>query len=268
MNIKLISIVIPFIFGFIGCSSSELMISNPVKNITIDGNQEDWNGKLKYFEDEQVAIGFQNDEENLYLCLVSSNKSNTMEIMTLGLTVWFEPENGEETIGLQYPKQMDRIARHSQMGKSQNQNNNSDLKMTINTMMQNQGEFVLVDEDKEILYASPIGSNDGYEIKIGAVNRQFVYEAKIPIGNNSQAQMPIDIFPDEKFSIEFETGELNIEGMRKNGDMQSSNMREGGGGMRGGGDGMRGNMQEGGRPGNNRMGTKSFKLDVEVKLSK
>ena len=92
--------------------------------------------------------------------------------------------------------------------------------MTITALMQNQGEYILVDENKEILYASPIGSNDGYRIKVGAIDNQFIYEARIPIGNNSQAQMPINIFPNEKFTIEFETGEFDIEEMKKNGEMK------------------------------------------------
>ncbi|MCK5455706.1 MAG: hypothetical protein KAI45_01190 [Melioribacteraceae bacterium] len=266
MNKKIILIVGLSLINFIGCSSSEVMLSSAAESkIVVDGNHEDWNGKLKYYEDEQAAIGFQNDEENLYFCLATSNKSSVMKMMTLGLTIWFEPANDEQIIGLQYPKKMDETNMKDLMGKNRNQNNNSDFEVTINTMMQNQGEFLLVDEDEEILYASPIGSNDGYEIKVNAVGQQFVYEAKIPIGNNSQAQMPINIFPNEKFTIEFETGEFDMEAMKKNGGMQSGGMGQGGGGgMQGG----RGSMQSGGRGGSSRIGMERFRLDVEVKLAK
>ncbi len=253
------------LISLIGCSSSEVILSSaPESKIVVDGNHEDWNGKLKYFEDEQVALGFQNDEENLYLCLVSANKSSVMKMMTLGLTIWFEPANDEQIIGLQYPKKMVGTNMKDMMGKNRNQNNDSDFEVTINTIMQNQGEFLLVDEDEEILYASPIGSNDGFKIKVGVVNNQFVYEAMIPIGNNSQAQMPINIFPNEKFTIEFETGEIDIEEMKKNSGIGQG----GGGGMQGGEQGMRGNMQSGGRGGSSRMGMERFRLDVEVKLAK
>jgi len=271
MNKKIFLIVGLSLISFIGCSSSEVMLSSATESkIVVDGNHEDWNGKLKYYEDEQTAIGFQNDEENLYFCLVTSNKSNVMKMMTLGLTIWFEPANDEQIIGLQYPKKMDGNNLKDLMGKNRNKNQNSDFEVTINTMMQNQGEFLLVDEDDEILYASPIGSNDGFKIKVGAVGQQFVYEAKVPIGNNSQAQMPINIFPGEKFTIEFETGEFDMEEMKKNGGMQSGGMGQGGGGggMQGGGQGMRGNMQSGGRGGSSRMGIERFRLDVDVKLAK
>ncbi len=255
--------------SFVGCSSSVLMLSNAASSkIIVDGNQEDWDGKLKYFKDEQTAIGFQNDDDNLYFCLVTHNKPSVMKMMTLGLTIWFEPISGEQIVGLQYPKRMDKIASQNLMGKNRNQDNRSDFEMTVNTLMQNQSEFLIVDEDEEILYASPIGSSDGFEIKVNVVNQQFIYEAKIPIGNNSQALMPINIFPNEKFRIRFETGGIDLDELTKDGGSQASRMGQNYGGMYGGEQGGRGTMQGGGRVGVSRMGLERFKLNIEVKLAK
>ena len=70
MNIiKLFSVMVLVVL-LVGCGSSELLISNSATNIKIDGNQEDWEGKLTFLEDEKVALGFLNDDENLYFCLV------------------------------------------------------------------------------------------------------------------------------------------------------------------------------------------------------
>ena len=82
MDKKIILVISLSLISFIGCSASEIMTSNSAGKIVIDGNQEDWNGKLKYFEDERAAVGFQNDEENLYLCLVTSNKSSAVKILS------------------------------------------------------------------------------------------------------------------------------------------------------------------------------------------
>jgi len=264
MNIiKLFSVMVLVVL-LVGCGSSELLISNSATNIKIDGNQEDWEGKLTFLEDEKVALGFLNDDENLYFCLASADKATVMKIMSLGLTVWFEPENGEAT-GLQYPKRMDQVSPRGLMGMNREKRNKSDFDVTVNTMMQNQGEYAVLDEDEEILYVAPIGSNDGFELKAGAANQQFVYEAKIPIGNNPLAQIPINIFPNEKITIRFQSGEIDMDEMRKNGGMQGggSGMRGGGGGMSGGG------MQGGGRgrqPGGMKVDRVNF--DVDVKLSK
>ena len=268
MNVKIISIISLFLLSFVGCSSSELMVSSSVNNITIDGNHEDWSGKLKYYEDEKVAIGFQNDDKNLYFCLVTSDRANAMKIMAFGLTVWFEPENGEQEIGLQYPKRTDGAQTRSLMGMNRNNEQNSNFEAIVNSMMQYQGEYLLVDEDEKIFYEAPLGSSDGYKIKIGAANQQFVYEAKVPIGNNDLAEIPINIFPNENATIRFETGEIDLDEMRRNGGMQQQGMGKGGSGMQGGGQGGRGSMQSGGSGGSSRMGMDGLNFDVEVKLSK
>lgn len=268
MNVKIILVTWLFLIGIIGCGSSELVISNMADNITIDGNHEDWNGKLKFFEDEKVALGFQNDQKNLYFCLVTSDRQTAMKIMLFGLTVWFEPENGDQEIGLQYPKKMENISPRRLMGMMGNKRGKYDFDVTINTIMQSQGEFSLINGDDEIIYSSPIGNNNGYEIKVGGTNQQFVYEAKIPIGNNSLAQFPINIFPNEKVEIEIETGEIDISELRESGSMlpgleKGSGMSgrgPGGGGMRGGG--------KGGRAGGGSTFMEKLRLDVELKLAK
>ena len=267
MNIKIVLIAGLLLFGLIGCGWSELMVSKiPGSKIVVDGNHEDWTGKLKYFENERVAVGFQNDEDYLYFCLVTADKANARKIMALGLTIWFQPSGDEETIGLLYPLRMDNVSPKNLLGMNRNKNVNSDFELTVNRMMQNQGEFELVNDDDEILYSAALGSNDGFKIKVGVVNQQFIYEAKVPIGNNELAQIPINVFPNEKISIQFETGEIDMEEMKQNGNMRSPGMGQGGGGMQGGGG--RGAMQSGSHSGKSRMGLERFKLDVDVKLAK
>jgi hypothetical protein len=81
--------------------------------------------------------------------------------------------------------------------------------------------------------------------------------------------MPINIFPEEKVIIEFETGEIILGEMKKNGGMQQGKGGGQSGGMQGGGQGLRGDMQGGsGRGGSSRMGMERLNLDVEVKLAK
>ena len=269
MYIRLLVVIGLLFLGTVGCSSSEMMTSNSVKKeIVIDGNHNDWNGMLKYFESEKVAVGFQNGEENLYFCIVTSDKATIMKIMSMGLTVWFKPGSDEQIIGLQYPKRMDKVAPKSLMGKNRNDKGNTDAEMTISAMMENQGDFALVDEEGEIIYASPIGSNDGFELKVGGINRQFVYEAKVPIGNNNLAQVPINVFPDEKIVVEFETGEIDLDEIKKNAGGQPGMSGGQGAGMQGGGQGMRGQMQGGGQTGVSRMGLEKFNLEIDLKLSK
>ncbi len=257
MKTKIIGFAILFVFGFFGCSSTEIIQSNLLQNsIVVDGNQDDWNGKLKYFEEENIAVGFQNDDKNLYICLATANKANSMKMLSMGLTIWFQPENGGLKVGLQYPKQRTKTSPRNLMGKNRAQNEENDFDVSVKTLMQNQNEFSLINEDEEMIFVSPINSNNGYEIKIGTQNQQFVYEAKIPIGNNSLATMPIDIYPNEMVTILLESGKIDMESVRRNSETEGG-MQTGGGQGRGSGKG----------GGINRPEASSLDLELEVKLA-
>ncbi|GAB4492058.1 MAG: hypothetical protein OHK0019_13240 [Saprospiraceae bacterium] len=57
-----------------------------------DGKPDEWtNFRTKDALDYAVA----NDAENLYLCVRSSDRANTMKIMRNGLRIWFDPTGGE-----------------------------------------------------------------------------------------------------------------------------------------------------------------------------
>ena len=133
MKRKIILVVGLSLLSFIGCSSSEPMLSSVADSkIVVDGNHEDWEGKLKYIDYKRVAVGFQNDDENLYLCLVTADKASAKKIIAFGLTIWFQPESNEETIGLLYPLPMDNGSSKNWMGMNKNNSDVSDFEMTIN----------------------------------------------------------------------------------------------------------------------------------------
>jgi len=264
MKTKTIGFAILFVFGFFGCSSTEIIQSNLLQNrIVVDGNQDDWNGKLKYFEDENIAVGFQNDDKNLYICLATADKANSIKLLSMGLTIWFEPENGEQKIGLQYPKQRTKTSPRNLMGKNRDQNEENDFDVSVKTLMQNQNEFSLINENEEVILTSPIEGNNGYNIKIGTQNQQFVYEAKIPIGNNNLTQMPIDIYPNEMVTILLESGKIDMESVRRNPETDDGMQTGGGQGSRGGMGGGRGS----GKGGISRPEASSLDLELEVKLA-
>ncbi|MEN8191528.1 MAG: hypothetical protein ABFS12_01850 [Bacteroidota bacterium] len=261
-------IIAGFLFAVIvSCSSSEMVVSNSVdKDIVIDGNHEEWSGKLKYYEDKRVALGFQNDDKNLYLCLVSSNRAIAMKIMTFGLTVWFEPENEVSSMGLRYPIRNENVTSQRLMGTKRDNQQYSDFELKVDAMMQTQSEFNLIDENEEIIFAAPIISNNGFEIKISSVNQQFVYEARVPIGDNNLAQIPLNIYPNERIAIRLETGEVDMDKMRESGEMNQTGMGKGSGGNKSGrsrGDGMHGSR----RGSSSQIGSERLDFEVEVKLS-
>jgi len=269
MNKVKLFLILLVLISQVGCGSSDLIVSKSVDNeITIDGNQEDWNGSLKYFEDEKLAVGFQNDSIYLYLCITTSDRSNAMKILSLGLTVWFEPDSGEKVIGLRYPQKLERVNFRNIAAMNINKEDKYDFETIVATMLQYQNEYSIVNEDDYSLYAFPIGNKNGFEIKAGTSMGQFVYEVKIPIANNGESIVLVNVLPGEKLSVGFETGEFDIGEMRKN--MSLSGMTSGG--MRGGGrsGGGKSGVGRGGQRSGSGSGEVAEQLEfwIEVKLTK
>ena len=72
--------------------------------ITIDGTFEDWWGHLDPFGSDPIAVQFLNDGEFLYLRLTASDPAARMQIMRLGMTIWFDPSGGtKKKFGIRYP---------------------------------------------------------------------------------------------------------------------------------------------------------------------
>ncbi len=252
-----ISFTISIFLVITACSSSEFIVSGHAMDIKIDGSQEDWEGRLKYLEDKKLAVGFLNDNENLYFCLVSSDKATVMKIMSLGLTVWFNPKNGD-AIGLQYPQEKKNASTNGLIDIKRNNQHRANFNMDANKMLQNQNEYLILDQDKNILHVAPISNKDGVELKITTTNQQFIYEARIPIANNPLAQVPIDVFPNEMLTITFESGEINMDLMKKNKEMRNVGA---GGGMGGQGGKMRGRAQ---RQSSIRIEKINFSVDLRL----
>jgi hypothetical protein len=87
-----------------GCNDIELASKWRDREISIDGDQADWSGILRFLEDEQTSVGVVNDGDFLYLCLVSSSQGPVMQTVRSGFTVWFDREGGKKkNFGIKFP---------------------------------------------------------------------------------------------------------------------------------------------------------------------
>lgn len=76
----------------------------------VDGNREDWNGRLLVDEDEDVLWGFVSDGDYLYVTLVAKQQEHVQQIAMSGLTVWFDPTGKGKTktaVGIRFPAMPD-----------------------------------------------------------------------------------------------------------------------------------------------------------------
>lgn len=240
-----------------GCSSQLKLNSNwRQQEITVDGEQTEWQDAMTFFEKKNVSIGIANDEDFLYICLVSTDRGLLRQMMGMGFTLWFDPEGGTEKIfGIRFP--LGTIGSGFTMMRSRGQ------APDLETMRENFEESltkieVIRPEKKERMRFKNIATLPGIaaKIKLSDAADMLVYEIKVPLVQTEEHPFAIGTEVGEQLGIGFETAELNRQEIRER-------MGRGGfGGGMGGGRGGSGGRRGGDRP----QIPEQFKLWASVHL--
>lgn len=260
MKLKFLILSI-LIITFSGCGD-ELIKSNWLNSeIIIDGNQLDWNGKLHYFEKQHTAVGFANNSDYLYICVVTSDTGMIMQALTAGLTIWFTPQtdNGKE-FGVQYPLPKEDHYSLINLVKPGNNNRREIFSSRITQLLKKQNEFRIVKKDLFPITQNYLDDNTEVKIKTGFQMDQFVLEMRIPLSKNIVWDYNLFLKPGDNVIVKFESGEIKREQFA--GNKQGSGMSGGmGTGQRGSGMKKNGQSQNNG----NIAGKRSFeKIDFSV----
>ncbi|MFA4889034.1 MAG: hypothetical protein WC628_05625 [Candidatus Omnitrophota bacterium] len=88
-----------------GCG--ELKLNSDWRNhqIIIDGRYTDWGSAESYYDEkDKVVINLLNDEEYLYICLITRNREIEANLMESGFVAWFDPGGGDKkAFGVRFP---------------------------------------------------------------------------------------------------------------------------------------------------------------------
>lgn len=108
-NFWFVFIIAPVLFS--GCSAVELYSDWSNRKITIDGKYSDWpNMQTYYSEKEKIVINLLNDNEYLYICLITRNRQIEVNLMEKGLVAWFDhTAKKNKTLGIRFPIGLKRI---------------------------------------------------------------------------------------------------------------------------------------------------------------
>lgn len=242
------------------------------KEIVIDGNKNEWQGDLKYFEDEKVAIGITNDDEFVYFCLATSDEKKIAQIMRKGLIVWLDPLSSDgETIGIQYPLKAggERNGEKGLMKGHPESDNGDHISKMIERLKIEQNEVQIVNENKNPINSFPIKSMTGLDLRMDYAMSQLVYELRVPLADNNKGNVFTDVLPNEIVKVGFESGQNEKAEKKERGSMEQdggspSGGRQGGGRSGGGPGGQRG----GGNMGGMTESQTNIEFWMEVKLAK
>lgn len=227
----------------------------PRSPITIDGRADDWKGALAFVEDGALSLGFSNDRDNLYICVLAANETTRDQIRRGGLTVWFDPKGGrDKALGVRFPAG-GRPGGGPEGGPMEGPTGGPpaegrDRKGGFErpTPPEDDEAPEAARDEVEILERGDdagrrvkLKDAEGLEIKIEAESGLLVYELRIPLAWTASAAAALDARPGATLGVGFETAIARSSG-REFGDRGPG----GGGGRPPGG--------MGGRPGGGGFG--------------
>ena len=71
-----------------GCGSEEVVSVSLDREITVDGDSDDWQGILRFNEDANLSYGLANDDRSMYIVLVVGDRAVRRQIMLAGLFIY------------------------------------------------------------------------------------------------------------------------------------------------------------------------------------
>jgi hypothetical protein len=215
----------------------------PPHPIVIDGKTDDWSGNL-FVEGEGLEVGFFNDRDDLYLCLLTRDDFTRAEILTQGLTVWFDPRGGTDHVfGIRFPLGLPRGEQKLPMRETRE---GPELENVPQKIPMEKMEILRSKEPPRTL---ALDEAKGIEVKVLPTAETVVYELKIPLASSEQHPFAVGSEPGKTIGVGFESAPLETKELpRKKADQRRPGDE---GGERGepGEQGEAGEAREGGRGG-------------------
>lgn len=235
-----------------GCRNVELVSQWRSGDVTVDGVNAEWVGRTSYLEDEEIIIGLKNDEEFLYVALITSSRSAQAQVMLSGLTLWFDPA-GEKIkwLGLHYPLAMEgTMAKPDDFrdaggpGRGGGGDDAGPAQDRFDEFWESRTEMEITLPEKRGHFKVPISEAEGLELAMSRSRGVVVYELKIPLKKTADHPYAVGAEPGQTIRL----GLYSPESRRPNGMPGSGGGVRGGGGM-GGGSRPGGAVPPGGGPG-------------------
>jgi hypothetical protein len=182
----------------------------PEHKIVIDGKTDDWVGALYVAPGETVSIGFLNDQQDLYVCMIAEDRATRAQIMTQGLTIWFDPQGGTQKIfGIKYPIGTPQ----GELPKPPDPLKEVEAPEDYRSVDLTRLEFIGGEKAKpQLMEASNV---KGIEIKVVPSTGLFVYELRIPLLRTEEYPFAVGVNPGRTVGIGFESPEIDLSKLQK-----------------------------------------------------
>jgi len=204
---------------FPGCERQNFSSTWRDHAIAINGKYTDFGNATSYYDEkERVTLSLYNDNDFLYICLISRNHKVESQLMESGFVAWFDPDGGKKkAIGIRFPLGMkamgmsliegersrkDWESKEDETGvedekdraAARSRQRDFDKRLEAVEGLQ-EGVEIIAGPDKagHIKLSLEDAARQGIEVKIGRQNGYFVYELKVPLIKGSRQPYAIGV---------------------------------------------------------------------------
>lgn len=202
MQYRIIAIVFVLMFTVTSCVDYEFQSTPKTSDVVIDGIDDDWESKLNFFADEQVAIGVQHDEENFYLCIITNDRQKARQFLMPGVNIWFD--TGEDlNYAVRFPIPDPDKSKNKMMHDPEKQSNRNQV---FRDLISDKQMFMVVNEDNYPLGTYPVNGNSGIKLSVGMTKDKFVFELQYALKPyNDKIVNILDLSETDEMTITFES---------------------------------------------------------------
>lgn len=228
------------------CSCSTISVNSyrPAAPIVIDGDIADWGESLRFDDDEKILFGVANDDDYLYVCVVSGDRETQAQVLMRGFTVWLDPEGGSaREYGIRYPLEVSDPAALRGMLPARERGQLISVEDLYRRTQERLGQVGIVRD--ESVQKIPLGEVPEIKVKISLQQHRLVYELQVPLKQSQYVYINLREADEGQIGLGMTTPEMKREGMGR----RPSGRGGGGGGMPGGAGGGMPGGGGGGMPG-------------------
>jgi len=251
-----------------GCSSTLLESRWNEGQTTIDGIGAAWRDTLAALDDKETFVGVLNDQDDLYVRLVTTNRDFEGQIIRQGLTFWFDRDGGEKKdFGVRFPL---GIGSSGERGESWRNGNEEHAYRREDSIFVPVNDLEILGPDQGEERRLTFAQVKGIDARFHTSRDTLTYTLKVPISSSGYLPYSIGTEPGAVVSVTLESSNVRTGGRSSEGSGEGGGRRGGGFGGRGGyggGYGGRGGYGGGGRSVSSGQ-TKPFSQYFKIQLAK
>jgi hypothetical protein len=207
-------ILLLLLIGISGCARQNYISQWIDTEVTVDGHNDEWQGRLINPDNQRFILGAMNDQNYLYIIFGTTDRATMRHVARAGLTLWLDSKGGRRhTLGIVFPiPEYERSG--GQLGRMRGRTvEERDMQEIMARLKATQLFLEVRGPRREDVVRLPLQNDRGLQVEIGySTLGEWIYELRIPLSSDDENPIELDAKPGTSVGLGFEVGAVNRQG--------------------------------------------------------